>query len=193
MLAVLGHPMTVGNDKLSRQRARPRRDTRFARTSSNYLSCRPLAQGALSGPSREARQDPFVDLILRKTASYFPRPRLRSQTTMSMMAPLLTVAARHRALPRGVSSWGTMQSGLADWPARRCGNLLSSHSGPRTWIGSNAQRAGSSSLPQQYCHFELQRGPAPNIAHSFVSCSESPSAQRWDEVDIAISGGVLRV
>jgi hypothetical protein len=29
------------------------------------------------------------------TASYFPRPRLRSQTTMSMMTPLLTVAAHH--------------------------------------------------------------------------------------------------
>ena len=25
--------------------------------------------------------------------------------------------------------------------------------------------------------FELQCGPAPNIAHSFISCSESPSAQ----------------
>src|SRR6476469_1493739 len=31
-------------------------------------------------------------------------------------------------------------------------------------------------LRQPYCHFELQRGPAPNIAHSFVSCSESRSA-----------------
>jgi hypothetical protein len=31
----------------------------------------------------------------RNAASYFPRPRLRSQTTMSMTAPLLTVAGHH--------------------------------------------------------------------------------------------------
>ena len=34
----------------------------------------------------------------RKTASYFPRPRLRSQTTMSIMAPKLRIAAHHRAV-----------------------------------------------------------------------------------------------
>jgi hypothetical protein len=33
---------------------------------------------------RKVRQDRLVYLILANTASYFPRPRLRSQTTMSM-------------------------------------------------------------------------------------------------------------
>jgi hypothetical protein len=47
----------------------------------------------------------------------------------------------------------------------------------RPSIGSNVQRAGSSSLPRPYCHFELRRGLTLNIAHSSVSCSESPSAQ----------------
>ena len=32
----------------------------------------------------------------RNAASYFPRPRLRSQTTMSMMAPELRLGAYHR-------------------------------------------------------------------------------------------------
>jgi hypothetical protein len=41
----------------------------------------------------------------RKTASYFPRPRLRSQTAMSMMAPKLRVAAHHRAV------WGECPGG----------------------------------------------------------------------------------
>jgi hypothetical protein len=34
-LPVVDHPMTVGNDKLSRQQARPRRGTSSPRTSSN--------------------------------------------------------------------------------------------------------------------------------------------------------------
>jgi hypothetical protein len=40
------------------------------------------------------------------------------------MAPLLTVAAHYRLCPEACPAWGTMQSGLADWPARRGGNLL---------------------------------------------------------------------
>jgi hypothetical protein len=34
----------------------------------------------------------------RKTASYFPRPRLRSQTATSMGGPKLRVAAHHRVV-----------------------------------------------------------------------------------------------
>ena len=59
----------------------------------------------------------------------------------------------------------------------------------RTSIGSNVQRAGSSSLPQPYCHFELQRGPSPDIAHSSVSCSECPSAQTGMEPISSDSAG----
>jgi hypothetical protein len=44
-------------------------------------------------------------------------------------------------------------------------------------IGNNVRRAGSSSLPRPHCHFELQHGPAPNIAHSFFASSESHSAR----------------
>jgi hypothetical protein len=44
----------------------------------------------------------------RNAASYFPRPRLCSQTTMSMMAPKFRVARYHDLCPPGVSSWSTM-------------------------------------------------------------------------------------
>ena len=44
-------------------------------------------------------------------------------------------------------------------------------------IENNVRRAGSSSLPRLYCHFELQRGPSPNIAHSFFASSESHLAR----------------
>jgi hypothetical protein len=35
---------------------------------------------------RQAREDRLVNVVVANTASYFPRPRLRSQTTTSMMA-----------------------------------------------------------------------------------------------------------
>ena len=41
---------------------------------------------------RQARKNRLVYVILAEAASYFPRPRLRSQTTMSMMAPTIGVA-----------------------------------------------------------------------------------------------------
>jgi hypothetical protein len=44
-------------------------------------------------------------------------------------------------------------------------------------IGNNVRRAGSSSLPRLYCHFEPQHGLAPNTAHSFFASPESPLAQ----------------
>jgi hypothetical protein len=47
----------------------------------------------------------------------------------------------------------------------------------RTSIGNNVRRAGSSFLPRPYCHFALQHGPAPNIAHSFFASSESHLAR----------------
>jgi hypothetical protein len=45
----------------------------------------------------------------RKTGSYFPRPRLRSQTTTSMGSPKLRVAAHHHASP------GACPGGPADF------------------------------------------------------------------------------
>ena len=45
---------------------------------------------------RQTRKNRLVDVVLADTASYCPRPRLRSQTTMSMMAPELRLAAYHR-------------------------------------------------------------------------------------------------
>ena len=44
-------------------------------------------------------------------------------------------------------------------------------------IGNNVRRAGSSFLPRPYCHFALQHGPAPNIAHSFFANSQSHLAR----------------
>jgi hypothetical protein len=44
----------------------------------------------------------------------------------------------------------------------------------RTSIGNSVRRAGSSSLRRPRCHFALQHGPAPNIAHGFFASSESP-------------------
>jgi hypothetical protein len=44
----------------------------------------------------------------------------------------------------------------------------------RTSFGNNVRRAGSSFPPRPYCHFALQHGPAPNIAHSSFASSESP-------------------
>jgi hypothetical protein len=44
-------------------------------------------------------------------------------------------------------------------------------------IGNNVRRAGSSSLPRLYCHFEPQHGLAPNTAHSFFASRESPLAR----------------
>jgi hypothetical protein len=35
-----------------------------------------------------------------------------------------------------------------------------------------------------YCHFELQRGPAPNIAHSFFASPEKPFGSGRDVGDI---------
>ena len=44
-------------------------------------------------------------------------------------------------------------------------------------IGNNVRRADSSSLPRPYCHFELQHGPSPNIAHSLFASPESRLAR----------------
>jgi hypothetical protein len=43
----------------------------------------------LQGLVRQARKDRLVISFSRNAASYFPRPKLRSQTTTSMVAPLL--------------------------------------------------------------------------------------------------------
>ncbi len=48
----------------------------------------------------------------RNAASYFPRPRLRSQTTTSMMKAQAHGCPASWCPPRGVSSWGAVQSGL---------------------------------------------------------------------------------
>jgi hypothetical protein len=48
--------------------------------------------------------------------------------------------------------------------------------GPRTSIGNNVQRAGSSSPPRSYCRTGLQLGPARDTAHSFFARFEAPSA-----------------
>ena len=44
---------------------------------------------------RQARKNRFVNLILSERSLILPRPRLRSQTTMSMMAPELYLGAYH--------------------------------------------------------------------------------------------------
>src|SRR5271167_2729259 len=48
---------------------------------------------------------------------------------------------------------------------------------PRTSIGNSVRRVDSSSRLLPYFQFELRRGPAPNIAHSFFAGSESPLAR----------------
>lgn len=47
---------------------------------------------------------------------------------------------------------------------------------PRTSIGSSVRHVDSSFRLLPYFQFELRRGPAPNIAHSFVAGCESPLA-----------------
>ena len=50
---------------------------------------------------RQARQNRLVYVILAEIASYFPRPRLRSQTTMSMTVPTIGGGVHHGPAPRG--------------------------------------------------------------------------------------------
>jgi hypothetical protein len=49
----------------------------------------------------------------RKIASYLPRPRLRSQTTMSMTAPTIGVGVHHVAGIRGCPGWRWGSRGFA--------------------------------------------------------------------------------
>ena len=59
----------------------------------------------------------------RNAASYLPRPRLRSQTTMSMTALKPRVAAHHRAAPR--ESLGRWEGCLSrQWPGLRLSRIL---------------------------------------------------------------------
>ena len=62
----------------------------------------------------------------RNAASYFPRPRLRSQTTTSMMKAQAHGCPASWCPPRGVSSWGAVQSGLG--PHRTPGSTTAAHS-----------------------------------------------------------------
>ena len=67
--------MTVGNDKLSRQRARPRGGTSSPEqvlTTSGAVRSRRAPFQVLS---REARQDPFVDPILAEDSLVFPKAK----------------------------------------------------------------------------------------------------------------------
>jgi hypothetical protein len=48
---------------------------------------------------RQARQDPFVYLVLAECRLIFSGPRLRSQTTTSIGAPLSRVAVHHGPCP----------------------------------------------------------------------------------------------
>jgi hypothetical protein len=50
---------------------------------------------------RQTRKNRLVYLILAIAASYFPRPRLRSQTTTSMRAPPTHGLPGIMVLPRG--------------------------------------------------------------------------------------------
>ncbi len=49
--------------------------------------------------------------------------------------------------------------------------------GLKTSTGDSVRRVGNSFLPRPHCHFELQHGPASNIAHSLPSSSESVFAR----------------
>ena len=49
----------------------------------------------------------------RKAASYFPRPRLRSQTMMSMTAPTISGGAHHLPGKRGCPGWRWGSQGFA--------------------------------------------------------------------------------
>src|ERR1700731_3292776 len=71
----------------------------------------------------------------RNAASYCPRPRLRSQTTTSMMAPELRLAAYHR------------------------------RSGPeRSWEASGSERAGEPGAPTRVAQRPLGRSGFPELS-----------------------------
>ena len=51
----------------------------------------------------------------RNAASYCPRPRLRSQTTMSMMAPTIAGGVHHPPGKRGCPGWRWGSQGFAKY------------------------------------------------------------------------------
>ena len=83
-----------------RQRRAPCRSRRYAEQRWHRAACSrcPTAVTPSSFRFSCVRLGRTVSSISfsRNAASYFPRPRLRSQTTMSMTAPQLGVAAHHR-------------------------------------------------------------------------------------------------
>ena len=50
---------------------------------------------------RQVWKDPLVNLVVAECRLVFSRPRLRSQTTMSMPAPVTRGVTRIMVLPRG--------------------------------------------------------------------------------------------
>jgi hypothetical protein len=73
----------------------------------------------------EAREDPLVDLVVAECRLVFFETRLRSQTTMSMMAPLLRSPRILIPSLRGCLAGTLCNRTLpAGWPARRSNDLL---------------------------------------------------------------------
>ena len=84
---------------VSTEGALPLASSRSAAIASSSLRRCPSAVTPSSLRSSAVRSGRTVSSISfsRKTASYFPRPRLRSQTTMSMGTPRFVFAAYHPA------------------------------------------------------------------------------------------------
>ena len=62
---------------------------------------------------RQARENRLVYVILAEIASYFARPRLRSQTTTSMTVPTIGSGAHHLPGLRGCPGWRWGSQGFA--------------------------------------------------------------------------------
>jgi hypothetical protein len=59
--------------------------------------------------SRQGQDNRVVNVVLVDSASYFPRPRLRSQTTTSMLPSVTEGCGHHGPAPRGCLAWGATQ------------------------------------------------------------------------------------
>ena len=78
----------------------------------------------LQGLVRQAREDRDVDVILAESASYFPRPRVRSQFAMSI------ARAHNQWLRTSWFAWGMCPGGRTD-RATHCGSPVAERCMPK--------------------------------------------------------------
>jgi hypothetical protein len=145
-------------------------------------------------PGSRGRGDIQTSLMGSATAELHAR---NVRTTADATATESWVSWHHRFMrPRLNRPKGADPAHCARFDSKSIRNLAHAFSAPRIgrgrsrlgetplvmsiWsasIGNNVRRADSSSLPRPYCHFELQHGPSPNIAHRLFASPESRLAR----------------